>query len=107
MAINGVSQSASLAALGTTNSVAKPAHVGQSDAAKGPSFSERMGGALQDVAKAQNSASEAAKNFEMGKTDDLAAVMVEQQVSSLSFQMTLQVRNKALTAYRDIMNMPV
>jgi len=33
--------------------------------------------------------------------------MVEQQVASLGFQMTMQVRNKALTAYRDIMNMPV
>lgn len=107
MPITGVGQSASIAALGTTNNVSKPAHVGQSDAAKSPSFSDRMGGALQDVAKAQNSASQAAKDFEMGKTDDLAAVMIEQQVSSLSFQMTLQVRNKALSAYRDIMNMPV
>jgi len=33
--------------------------------------------------------------------------MVSQQVSSLGFQMVLNVRNKMLSAYKDIMNMPV
>ena len=43
----------------------------------------------------------------MGIENDLSKVMVAQQVSSLGFQMTLNVRNKALSAYKDIMNMPV
>ena len=73
----------------------------------GPDFSQRVGAALESVNTQQAKASQAARDFETGKTDDLAAVMVEQQVSSLGFQMTLQTRNKALTAYRDIMNMPV
>jgi flagellar hook-basal body complex protein FliE len=66
-----------------------------------------MGGAVDQLAEAQKKAADAAKDFEMGRTEDLAGVMVEQQVASLGFQLTLQVRNKALTAYRDIMNMPV
>jgi len=37
----------------------------------------------------------------------LAKVMIGQQVSSVAFQLTLNVRNKALSAYKDIMNMPV
>jgi flagellar hook-basal body complex protein FliE len=45
--------------------------------------------------------------YEMGIENDLSKVMVAQQVSSLGFQMTLNVRNKALSAYKDIMNMPV
>ena len=73
----------------------------------GPEFSQRIGEALESVNTQQAKASQAARDFETGKTDDLAAVMVEQQVASLGFQMTLQTRNKALTAYRDIMNMPV
>jgi len=72
-----------------------------------PTFQERLGAGLQDVAKAQNSAAELAKNFELGTENDLAKVMVSQQVSSLAFQLTLNVRNKALSAYKDIMNMPV
>jgi flagellar hook-basal body complex protein FliE len=73
----------------------------------GPEFQQRIGEALESVNTQQAKASQAARDFETGKTDDLAAVMVEQQVASLGFQMTLQTRNKALTAYRDIMNMPV
>tara|TARA_B100001057_G_scaffold238720_1_gene238990 strand:+ start:402 stop:716 length:315 start_codon:yes stop_codon:yes gene_type:complete len=72
-----------------------------------PSFQERLGDGLKNVAEAQNSAAEIAKNFELGTENDLAKVMVTQQVSSLAFQLTLNVRNKALSAYKDIMNMPV
>lgn len=73
----------------------------------GPGFGARLGAALEQVAQSQNNAAQAARDFEAGRTEDIAAVMVEQQVASLGFQMTLSVRNKALSAYRDIMNMPV
>ena len=43
----------------------------------------------------------------MGVENDLSKVMISQQVSSLGFQLTLNVRNKVLSAYKDIMNMPV
>ena len=72
-----------------------------------PSFQERLSDGLENVAKVQSSAAELAKNFELGTENDLAKVMVGQQVSSLAFQLTLNVRNKALSAYKDIMNMPV
>ena len=71
------------------------------------SFQERLGDGLRNVADAQKDAAEIAKNFELGTENDLAKVMVSQQVSSLAFQLTLNVRNKALSAYKDIMNMPV
>ena len=69
--------------------------------------SERLGDGLRNVSEAQKDAAEIAKNFELGTENDLAKVMVSQQVSSLAFQLTLNVRNKALSAYKDIMNMPV
>lgn len=74
---------------------------------EGPSFGDRVSDAINNVAQSQTNAADSAKAYETGKTDDIASVMVEQQVASLGFQMTLQVRNKALSAYRDIMNMPV
>lgn len=79
----------------------------QATKAEGPAFSERIGGAVKDLAEAQSQASDSAKAFELGLETDLASVMVDQQVASLGFQMALNVRNKALGAYRDIMNMPV
>ncbi|MCR9148442.1 MAG: flagellar hook-basal body complex protein FliE [Rhodobacteraceae bacterium] len=72
-----------------------------------PSFADRMRQSLNAVANAQAEASELRRGFETGKETDLTKVMVAQQVSSLGFQLTLNVRNKALTAYKDIMNMPV
>ena len=72
-----------------------------------PSFSERLDSGLNQVAQTQNDAAQLAKNFELGVENDIARVMVGQQVSSLAFQLTLNVRNKALSAYKDIMNMPV
>ena len=74
---------------------------------KAPSFTDRLQEGLNQVAKTQNEATQLAKNFEFGTENDLSKVMVSQQVSSVAFQLTLNVRNKALTAYKDIMNMPV
>ena len=76
------------------------------DANKTP-FTDRLGGALREVAVAQNSAANMTKSYELGIENDLSKVMVSQQVSSLGFQMTLNVRNRMLSAYKDIMNMPV
>ena len=70
-------------------------------------FNDRLGNAIREVAVAQNSAANLTKSYELGIENDLSKVMVSQQVSSLGFQMTLNVRNKMLSAYKDIMNMPV
>jgi flagellar hook-basal body complex protein FliE len=71
------------------------------------SFVSRLEDGLKQVANTQNEASALAANYELGAEQDLAKVMVSQQVSSVAFQLTLNVRNKALSAYKDIMNMPV
>lgn len=73
----------------------------------GQAFSERLADGLKSVASAQNEAAALRNAFEAGTEQNLAKVMVAQQVSSLGFQLTLNVRNKALSAYKDIMNMPV
>ena len=85
----------------------------QADAALAPEttnntgFTNRMGNALKEVANAQNEAASMTKAYELGTENDISKVMISQQVSSLGFQLTLNVRNKMLSAYKDIMNMPV
>jgi flagellar hook-basal body complex protein FliE len=66
-----------------------------------------MSGALQDLGKAQAQAEKSATGYEMGAEQNLASVMVDQQVAQLGLQLAINVRNKALGAYKDIMNMPV
>ena len=70
-------------------------------------FGDRISTAIKSVADAQTQSAQVSKDFELGKETDLSKVMVQQQVSSLGFQLTLNVRNKLLSAYKDIMNMPV
>ena len=70
-------------------------------------FAENIQGAIRDVANAQEDSANLSKNYELGKEHDLTKVMVSQNISSLAFQMTLNVRNKVLSAYKDIMNIPV
>ena len=70
-------------------------------------FLENIKAAIQDVSDNQKQSAELTKNFELGIENDLTKVMIQQQLASLGFQMTLNVRNKVLSAYKDIMNMPV
>lgn len=80
---------------------------GVQDGAKPGAFTEALNSALQTVSGLQNQAGEAAAAFERGETTDIAGVMLAKQQASVSFEATLQVRNKLLSAYKDIMSMPV
>ena len=70
-------------------------------------FSDKINNALKEVANTQAKSEEITKNYELGKEQDLTKVIVNQEISKLAFQLTLNVRNKVLSAYKDIMNMPV
>ncbi|KTE20967.1 flagellar hook-basal body protein FliE [Sphingopyxis sp. H050] len=72
-----------------------------------PNFGAAISNALQQVNAQQAKASELSEAYERGDTHDIVSVMIERQKASLGFETTLQVRNKLLSAYRDIMNMPV
>ncbi|MCB1764555.1 MAG: flagellar hook-basal body complex protein FliE [Candidatus Competibacteraceae bacterium] len=62
---------------------------------------------LVGVNQSQQHSRQLTESFDIGQHDDLAGVMIAQQKAKLAFQSTLQVRNKLVTAYQDIMNMPV
>lgn len=74
----------------------------------GVDFANVLKSSLDGVAQAQNHAEEMQKAFVMG--DDrvsLSDTMIAMQKASIQFQTTLQVRNKVVAAYNDIMNMQV
>lgn len=78
---------------------------------RGPTFASQFGDALGDtlrqVSEVQESARAASESYQAGNDVPLTDVVVAMQKSSLAFETTLQVRNKVLQAYQDIMNMPV
>lgn len=64
--------------------------------------------ALDKISQTQIEASKQAKAFEMGEPNvSLNEVMVNMQKSSISLQFGVQVRNKLVAAYQEIMNMNV
>ncbi|WP_174275349.1 flagellar hook-basal body complex protein FliE [Sphingomonas bacterium] len=71
------------------------------------SFTGAMKTALAQVNDFQAKADTASTSYEKGETTDIAAVMLAREQASVGFQATLQVRNKLLSAYKDIMSMPV
>lgn len=70
-------------------------------------FSGAITAALKSVNGMQAAAGDAATAFERGDTSSIAQVMLTRQKASIAFEATLQVRNKLLLAYKDIMSMPV
>lgn len=79
---------------------------GGAGAASG-SFGDALKTALGQVNDLQSKSSEISAAYEKGETTDIAAVMLARQQASIGFEATLQVRNRLLSAYKDIMNMPV
>jgi len=78
------------------------------DASTKVSFSDALKGALQNVSEAQNTADDMGKRFAAGDDSvSLSDTMIAMQKANISFQATLQVRNKLVSAYHDIMNMQV
>ena len=70
-------------------------------------FAGAMQSALGQVNALQGQADVATSSYERGETTDIASVMLAREKASVGFQATLQVRNKLLSAYKDIMSMPV
>lgn len=72
------------------------------------SFGDMLQQSIEHVNSTQQRASEMATRFETGEGDTgLEQVMVALQKSNLSFQTMVQVRNKLVDAYKDVMNMSI
>jgi len=75
---------------------------------QGPSgFGDLVRQTVDKVNANQMQASKISSAYERGEGVPLTDVVLSMQKSSLSFEATLQVRNKVLKAYEDILNMPV
>ena len=70
-------------------------------------FNEALGRALTEVNALQLDAERAARTLASGKTVDMTEAVVTMEKASIAFQFALQIRNKLLEAYQDVMRMPV
>ncbi|MCB1984710.1 MAG: flagellar hook-basal body complex protein FliE [Burkholderiales bacterium] len=71
-------------------------------------FNETLKAAIDKVNDAQQTAGQLSRDFVSGESNtDLHEVMISLQKANVSFQSMVQVRNKLVTAYQEIMNMQV
>jgi len=69
----------------------------------GEGFAGALKGALDGVKARQSNAETLGAAYERGDGVDIAKVMLARQEAGIAFEATLQVRNKLLSAYQDIM----
>tara|TARA_B100001029_G_scaffold171060_1_gene167486 strand:- start:966 stop:1337 length:372 start_codon:yes stop_codon:yes gene_type:complete len=83
----------------------------ETDSSSGPTFSSQLSKAFTSAISEVNELSTVSTNsqneFQMGGDIPLTEVVMNMQKASIAFEATLQVRNKVLTAYQEIMNMPI
>ncbi|UAB78738.1 flagellar hook-basal body complex protein FliE [Erythrobacter sp. SCSIO 43205] len=68
-------------------------------------FADTLQNAMQDVSAVQKRSSDMQAAYERGEVTDVAKVMLARQEAGVAFEATLQVRNKLLSAYQDILRM--
>jgi len=76
--------------------------------ASGDSFGSLIKDAIGQVNNAQGEAAQKQRAFELGDANtDLSSVMLATTKAQVSFRAMVEVRNRVISAYQDIMNMPL
>ena len=88
---------------------AAPAKSGATDPTQGASgnFQQLLSDSIKQVNELQQETGALRNAFEQGQDVDLSRVMIASQKSSLAFNAMVEVRNKLVDAYKDVMNMPL
>jgi len=82
--------------------------IGGPGATAAPGFQQTLTNAIDKVSRTQANSGSLQQAFELGDPRaDLARVMVAMQQSTVAFRATVEVRNRLVQAYQDVMNMPI
>ena len=68
---------------------------------------DALGDTMKSVNDLQGASVDAQNRYQMGEDIPLTDDVMRMQKASLALEATIQIRNKVLTAYQEIMNMPV
>jgi flagellar hook-basal body complex protein FliE len=71
----------------------------------GTSFADVLGSAINEVESSRSSADKSVQQFLSGEGNDLHSTILSSQRADLEFQMFMQVRNKVVSAYQEVMKM--
>ena len=95
--ISPISSIAPIAGAPATTSTAKAGGAG--------SFSSYLEGAIQSVEQPGAQADQAVQSFLNGENEDIHTVALATQKASLAFDLGMQMRNKVVAAYQEVMKL--
>ena len=70
-------------------------------------FSNLIFNQIEKVSHLENEASQKAKDFIVGKNDNVADLVISGEKAKLALEFTVEMRNKIINAYKEIMRMPM
>lgn len=73
----------------------------------GDKFANALSGSIAEVNQAQIAADRAAEQMVAGETKNLHETMIKLEEADISLRLLVQVRNKAVEAYQEVMRMQV
>ena len=83
------------------------AEIGTTGAAKGKSFADTLKEAITDVNMLQKESDKKMQELATGKSTNIPDVMMAAEKADIAMRMMVQVRNKIIDAYQDMMKMQV
>lgn len=91
---------------GSTDAAA-PSALPAAQPVEGDSFSSLLGKLVSDVNAQQHAADQSVNALQSGANVPLHQAVISMEEANLSFQLMVQVRNKLLESYQEIMRMTV
>jgi flagellar hook-basal body complex protein FliE len=70
-------------------------------------FQKILTGSIDKLESLNNDASDAVQKFMTGENEELHTAVLATQKASLAFELGLQVRNKVVDAYQEVMKMQI
>jgi flagellar hook-basal body complex protein FliE len=80
---------------------------GSASSTKGVSFGEFLNSAIKEVDGLQKESEKLNESLALGLTDNIHQVAIASEKAGIALQFTMQVRNKIMDAYQEIMRMPI
>ncbi len=100
-----ISVPTNLSGVGSLLPAPPPMAAPDSGSSQGPSFNDILSSAINEVESSRSSANQSVEQFLSGEGDDLHSTILATQRAELEFQMFMQVRNKVVSAYQEVMKM--
>lgn len=97
--VNGLNLVTSLSNTGNSN-------INKTKSIEG-SFADYLKGALNKVSDLEKESDALTEAFAAGTTDNIHQVLIAAEKAEVALQFTMQIRNKILDAYKEIMNMQI